>query len=209
MARERAVGGLEQRVGVDLELGDAARDQQRRDRRALGDHAAVVLLQHHLRVGRVVGLELLRQLGLGRLVERGPGQAAAALRELRAAEPRPATTRAQVQLGAALRALDVDLERRGRRVFDRLLLVEVDRQLDRRIVDRDQERPEAARAHLHVGAVLGADDVDALGQHRPAVAGDRRRVVALRVAGARQEPCLLYTSPSPRDRTRSRMPSSA
>ena len=24
-----------------------------------------------------------------------------------------------------------------------------------------------------------------------------------------QEPCLLYTSPSPRDRTRSRMPSSA
>ena len=25
----------------------------------------------------------------------------------------------------------------------------------------------------------------------------------------RQKPCLLYTSPSPRDRTRSRMPSSA
>ena len=28
-------------------------------------------------------------------------------------------------------------------------------------------------------------------------------------AGARFGPCLLYTSPSPRDRTRSRMPSSA
>eukprot|EP00656_Telonema_subtile_P007133 TRINITY_DN13340_c0_g1_i2.p2 TRINITY_DN13340_c0_g1~~TRINITY_DN13340_c0_g1_i2.p2 ORF type:complete len:167 (-),score=60.46 TRINITY_DN13340_c0_g1_i2:78-578(-) len=28
-------------------------------------------------------------------------------------------------------------------------------------------------------------------------------------AAARQQPCLLYTSPSPRDRTRSRMPSSA
>ena len=27
--------------------------------------------------------------------------------------------------------------------------------------------------------------------------------------GARQASCLLYTSPSPRDRTRSRMPSSA
>ena len=27
--------------------------------------------------------------------------------------------------------------------------------------------------------------------------------------GARSQPCLLYTSPSPRDRTRSRMPSSA
>ena len=26
---------------------------------------------------------------------------------------------------------------------------------------------------------------------------------------AKQTPCLLYTSPSPRDRTRSRMPSSA
>ena len=27
--------------------------------------------------------------------------------------------------------------------------------------------------------------------------------------GVRTQPCLLYTSPSPRDRTRSRMPSSA
>ena len=29
------------------------------------------------------------------------------------------------------------------------------------------------------------------------------------VAGLQRGPCLLYTSPSPRDRTRSRMPSSA
>ena len=28
-------------------------------------------------------------------------------------------------------------------------------------------------------------------------------------AGSQEEDCLLYTSPSPRDRTRSRMPSSA
>ena len=29
------------------------------------------------------------------------------------------------------------------------------------------------------------------------------------ISGAHYNPCLLYTSPSPRDRTRSRMPSSA
>ena len=33
--------------------------------------------------------------------------------------------------------------------------------------------------------------------------------VALRIEGENTLPCLLYTSPSPRDRTRSRMPSSA
>ena len=34
-------------------------------------------------------------------------------------------------------------------------------------------------------------------------------IYAQRVIEARISPCLLYTSPSPRDRTRSRMPSSA
>ena len=33
--------------------------------------------------------------------------------------------------------------------------------------------------------------------------------VLTRNIGADLQPCLLYTSPSPRDRTRSRMPSSA
>ena len=35
--------------------------------------------------------------------------------------------------------------------------------------------------------------------------------IALAACGKKEEakPCLLYTSPSPRDRTRSRMPSSA
>ena len=33
--------------------------------------------------------------------------------------------------------------------------------------------------------------------------------VRMQEAGAATETCLLYTSPSPRDRTRSRMPSSA
>ena len=36
-----------------------------------------------------------------------------------------------------------------------------------------------------------------------------RRVTELEPAGAKMHTCLLYTSPSPRDRTRSRMPSSA
>ena len=38
-----------------------------------------------------------------------------------------------------------------------------------------------------------------------------RKVVVYKQLGATQSPktCLLYTSPSPRDRTRSRMPSSA
>ena len=44
---------------------------------------------------------------------------------------------------------------------------------------------------------------DALGEHG-------RRIEDLeRIVVTHQHPCLLYTSPSPRDRTRSRMPSSA
>ena len=44
-----------------------------------------------------------------------------------------------------------------------------------------------------------------------AATGDRRRAIdsGLRVGLAVLTDCLLYTSPSPRDRTRSRMPSSA
>ena len=34
-------------------------------------------------------------------------------------------------------------------------------------------------------------------------------VVGYTTVGKKFKPCLLYTSPSPRDRTRSRMPSSA
>ena len=36
-----------------------------------------------------------------------------------------------------------------------------------------------------------------------------RKEIAQRVEAARQEGCLLYTSPSPRDQRGSRMPSSA
>ena len=38
---------------------------------------------------------------------------------------------------------------------------------------------------------------------------ERRIFARVAIAMAQQLPCLLYTSPSPRDRTRSRMPSSA
>ena len=40
-------------------------------------------------------------------------------------------------------------------------------------------------------------------------AGTRTLTVTATDAAASDNPCLLYTSPSPRDRTRSRMPSSA
>jgi len=33
--------------------------------------------------------------------------------------------------------------------------------------------------------------------------------IKLQIVAGQASPCLLYTSPSPRDRTRSRMPSSA
>ena len=47
-------------------------------------------------------------------------------------------------------------------------------------------------------------------EFNPEIGFDRNlRVDAIAIDGVRYESCLLYTSPSPRDRTRSRMPSSA
>ena len=45
--------------------------------------------------------------------------------------------------------------------------------------------------------------------HRAIQAGDGDLFIAGGVENMTRGPCLLYTSPSPRDRTRSRMPSSA
>ena len=50
--------------------------------------------------------------------------------------------------------------------------------------------------------------------HRDEVMRKKRILIFCQIeeegtAGQRQDSCLLYTSPSPRDRTRSRMPSSA
>ena len=52
-------------------------------------------------------------------------------------------------------------------------------------------------------AVLAKLDIPPPGSGHPQGGGDRRAAQHL------EEICLLYTSPSPRDRTRSRMPSSA
>ena len=93
----------------------------------------------------------------------------------------------------------------------------------------DGDDPERVR-HLPVGKLQelrssrGAGEGDDLrGVHTaaPTVAGfadparrlvpedHRAEQVLTRGAGALADRCLLYTSPSPRDRTRSRMPSSA
>src|SRR5665811_1532583 len=61
--------------------------------------------------------------------------------------------------------------------------------------------------------VLDPSSPDYLAQGMSASSGldwdTAARDVVAAVATLRAEPCLLYTSPSPRDRTRSRMPSSA
>ena len=69
-------------------------------------------------------------------------------------------------------------------------------------LQREDYRPELPiseqRAHDFHRDALGLHWVDDI-----AVQGD------VKIEGAQGEVCLLYTSPSPRDRTRSRMPSSA
>ena len=71
-------------------------------------------------------------------------------------------------------------------------------------------RPVGYRRHRLVEAVR-------LGERQPRAVGEDEALAAGIVAGQRSDAvhagrvgrCLLYTSPSPRDRTRSRMPSSA
>ena len=65
------------------------------------------------------------------------------------------------------------------------------------VYKRQAEAPRAA-----------AEAPRAAAEARPAAAEARPAAAEARRA-ARAERCLLYTSPSPRDRTRSRMPSSA
>ena len=62
----------------------------------------------------------------------------------------------------------------------------------------------AARLASENGEILNAGDIILAGAATPAVYIDKGQSI-----GAHAEGCLLYTSPSPRDRTRSRMPSSA
>ena len=74
------------------------------------------------------------------------------------------------------------------------------------------EQPDPA--HLAPAPMIDSDHPAVVAFARGACRGadERERAVALYYAvrdGFRYDPCLLYTSPSPRDRTRSRMPSSA
>ena len=57
--------------------------------------------------------------------------------------------------------------------------------------------PPTASGALHIGHVFGYSQADCMARYK--------RMTGFTVF----YPCLLYTSPSPRDRTRSRMPSSA
>ena len=78
--------------------------------------------------------------------------------------------------------------------------------------DGDNEQTDSQGANFHSLGEAGEDDP----QHKDPGAdglsdGIPQRVADFRAGseGTELEGCLLYTSPSPRDRTRSRMPSSA
>ena len=60
-----------------------------------------------------------------------------------------------------------------------------------------------------VGSSLGETLSQELGVSASAFGAGASRPIIRGLEGARVKICLLYTSPSPRDRTRSRMPSSA
>ena len=71
----------------------------------------------------------------------------------------------------------------------------------------------AAPSQGHTSAALtpaenSAADFESIGLRLAVEGNDKRAEEFLRKA-LEDDPCLLYTSPSPRDRTRSRMPSSA
>ena len=68
-----------------------------------------------------------------------------------------------------------------------------------------EQAPEVRAAFAHLFELLESNGT-AMGE--PHVKPLGKKLYELRVSG-RDGTCLLYTSPSPRDRTRSRMPSSA
>ena len=69
---------------------------------------------------------------------------------------------------------------------------------------------EAVKKHLASGADLNTKDSEGgTPLHHTAWNGHKEVAELLIAEGANVNACLLYTSPSPRDRTRSRMPSSA
>ena len=86
------------------------------------------------------------------------------------------------------------------------------------IAERDGERLLLVRQQEQGNALSAGVPAEQIRFYAPWVTIDPRVVEGTRVAGSLSElvaelagdgRCLLYTSPSPRDRTRSRMPSSA
>ena len=76
--------------------------------------------------------------------------------------------------------------------------------------DRDHIRNIAIAAHIDHGKTTLSDNLIAgAGMMSEDLAGKSRVLDFDEQESARGITCLLYTSPSPRDRTRSRMPSSA
>ena len=65
-----------------------------------------------------------------------------------------------------------------------------------------------ARLHAN-GAADPARPIKRQGDEKRGASETRLEKFAAKVRPEPKKPCLLYTSPSPRDRTRSRMPSSA
>ena len=63
--------------------------------------------------------------------------------------------------------------------------------------------------HCDVESFINLADVVLTGQTTVLVAVNHQPAIALGVAGGAIKGCLLYTSPSPRDLSTSRMPSSA
>ena len=167
-----------------LELGVVEVDvEQHEVRRALERARRVALVD----LGEQARERALRELAL---VEADRGRARLAVEERVEQVDRevPAQRReVEVELVA-----DREVERRLERVEDEVDLVEDDRAL----LEEPQQPPELGGRALEVGQRVGRD----------ARALARARLLAKVDEGYA---CLLYTSPSPRDRTRSRMPSSA
>mgnify|MGYP003380661785 CR=1 FL=1 len=78
----------------------------------------------------------------------------------------------------------------------------------RSTLDRSSAASDVYKRQAAYGVAVASKFI-AVGAVVPAAVGDVGAVATQSFAKVSYKACLLYTSPSPRDRTRSRMPSSA